>query len=117
MSVNLLTETLDVLKEHGKTIHDITWFGTDGFCAPLENFVEIMNVNYDNGYGGQQIACDLIICGENWWLERAEYDGAEWWEFKQMPQKPDKNNDIHTVKGGSWQSLLDINRDKEPWEC
>ena len=28
------------------------------------------------------------IVGDNWWLERDEYDGAEGWEFKVMPIKP-----------------------------
>ena len=81
MSVNLLTETLAELKRHNKTINDIVWFGTDGFCVPLEKFTEVMDVDYNDGFGGQEIACDLIICGEDWWLERGEYDGAEYIEI------------------------------------
>ena len=31
---------------------------------------------------------DLLIVGDDWWLERHEYDGAEWWEFKTLPCEP-----------------------------
>jgi hypothetical protein len=29
----------------------------------------------------------IIVVGKDWWLERHEYDGSEWWEFKTMPDK------------------------------
>ena len=29
-----------------------------------------------------------VAVGDNWWLERAEYDGSEWWEFKTIPKEP-----------------------------
>jgi hypothetical protein len=32
---------------------------------------------------------DLIIVGDNWWLERKEYDGSEWFEFKKKKKEPD----------------------------
>lgn len=42
-------------------------------------------INYDDGYGGQEIDSSLVIVGDDWWLERAEYDGAGWFEFKKQP--------------------------------
>jgi len=47
-----------------------------------ENFKEVANVEYDSGFGSPQVAEDLIIMGSDFWLERHEYDGSEWWEYK-----------------------------------
>jgi hypothetical protein len=27
-----------------------------------------------------------MVIGSDWWLERHEYDGSEWWEFKSLPK-------------------------------
>ena len=42
--------------------------------------------NYDNGFGGAEVHGDLKIVGNDWWMERGEYDGSEWWEFKTLPK-------------------------------
>lgn len=43
---------------------------------------------YDNGYGGTYIPMELVVVGNDFWLERSEYDGAEGWDFKTMPARP-----------------------------
>jgi hypothetical protein len=45
-------------------------------------------VNYDDGFGGNEIPLSLVVVGDDWWLERGEYDGSEWWEFKRLPPAP-----------------------------
>ncbi|MDU0406154.1 hypothetical protein ML8HA_01956 [Lactococcus lactis] len=35
--------------------------------------------NYDSGYGGQEIAYNLMIKGNGFIMTRGEYDGSEWW--------------------------------------
>lgn len=40
----------------------------------------------------------LKIVGDNWWLERHEYDGAEWFEFKTLPQKPKIKEKITKIR-------------------
>lgn len=102
---NLLRETVDVLEKYGKTVEDIEWIGSgDGYIA-LEVFVKLANVHYDAGYGTVEIAEDLLIVGEDWWLERGEYDGSEWWEFKTVPTKP--NNQLYPIRldRGIWTNL------------
>lgn len=85
--MNLLNETIRVLKEHGKEFSDIHYVCGDQF--EVLNFEELARqADYDDGYGGQEIAIDLKIVGDNWWLERHEYDGSEWWEYKEKPQRP-----------------------------
>ena len=85
---NLREETLRVLKEYEKTIEDIK-FITDGLdLIDIESFFIKIDRLYDNGYGCAEVVLNLKIFGDNWWLERDEYDGAEGWEFKVMPIKP-----------------------------
>lgn len=90
---NLYEETLDILKENGKTENDVMWFGRlfyddDQQEYPRDKFKEYLNYKYDGGYGGTEVDEYLYIVGDNWWLERHEYDGSEWWEYKTMPTRP-----------------------------
>lgn len=90
MIVNLLKETLDVLSRHNKTLEDIRWVGNDKKYFLLPFFIiDAEKCNYNNGYGWPVIDHSLKIVGDDWWLERAEYDGSEWWEFKTLPKRPD----------------------------
>ena len=103
---NLLDETIAVLEKNGKTISDIVAIQGNDFAISINNFIEIAScTNYDSGYGSQEIACDLKIIGNNWWLERREYDGAEWWEFCQFPSLKIDIKEIHTLSGDGWSSL------------
>lgn len=42
-------------------------------------------------------------------MERGEYDGSEWWDFKTLPQKKGKINNITRLSGGMWYRLMEIN--------
>lgn len=85
---NLKDETIDKLNSHGKTIHDIRWIGHYNGNVKIhpDYFFEIADREYDSGYGGQEVNAALVIVGDDWWLERGEYDGSEWWEYKTMPK-------------------------------
>jgi len=88
MKTNLYIETVKVLEKNGKAIKDIVWVGTREATIDKEQFLEeVKQTEYDNGYGGAEIALDLIIVGVDWWLSRGEYDGAEWWVFNTLPQR------------------------------
>lgn len=39
---------------------------------------------------GVEIDMGLIVVGKDFWLERHEYDGSEWWEFKSIPMEPEE---------------------------
>lgn len=94
---NLLKETLEILKLNKKKPSDVLWVGNEKFYTTWENFKEIADVKYDAGFGSQQVASDLSIVGSDFWLERFEYDGSEHWEFKSIPQKPDKQATIKAL--------------------
>lgn len=87
--MNLFAETLVKLKEHGKTFNDVLWCGSLEYSMTPEEFKRIAELTeYNEGYGGQEVANDLIVVGADFWLERHEYDGSEWWEYKTYPIKP-----------------------------
>jgi len=90
---NLLKETKQVLSRNGLAISDVEWFGTDDceFTCDLEDFLDI---NCDDGYGSVEVGADFVVVGSDFWLERNEYDGSEWWEFKRMPVKPSNKKTV-----------------------
>jgi len=87
--VNLLQETIKVLSYYDKTLEDIEYVQLDDEYCLSGDFVKLAEtINYDAGYGLAYINQNLLIIGNNWWLERREYDGSEWWEFQTFPRKP-----------------------------
>ena len=83
---NLLRETQKILAKNGLCLEDIVFISTSsGDFYPSNGGRIFLNVEYNNGFGGQEIDPALKIVGRNWWLERQEYDGYEGWEFKRLP--------------------------------
>lgn len=109
---NLLKETVDDLKSAGKQPTDIQWIGDGRYITDWNTFEKIADIEYDSGFGAQEIATTLKIVGVDWWMERHEYDGSEWWEFKTIPQKEEKTLPIIRVykNEGMWESLEDMNK-------
>ena len=87
--MNLLEETIDVLKKEWKKEDDVLWCGSEDFWFTWEEFKKVADTIYDKGYGAPKVATDLVVVGKDFWLERHEYDGAEWWELKTTPKKPE----------------------------
>ena len=88
MSTNLLGETKEFLGKYSKTLDDVLFIQGDDFGITKDNFEAVAKkTNYYAGYGAQQVVRDLVLVGEDWWIERYEYDGAEWWEFKSIPAR------------------------------
>ena len=85
MIVNFLKDTLNKMEENGVSPDDVLYvFNSFGYCS-WEEFEKLANFDYNNGYGLVAIDLNLIVRGSDWWLERAEYDGSEWWEYKTLP--------------------------------
>ena len=89
--MNLLNETRDILLSNNKTFDDVLFVGDRATHTKMtvKDFLEHANVEYKNGYGIEEINTDLILVGKDFWLERHEYDGSEWWEYKSMPNVND----------------------------
>ena len=86
--VSLLQQTLEMLQDYDLTEDDVIWVGSEDFSISWEDFKLFADVEYYSGYGSPEVATDLVIVGEGWWLERSEYDGSEWWSMKQAPKQP-----------------------------
>ena len=117
---NLLQETLELMESNGKKETDVIWVGNYTHKTTWENFKKFADVDYEEGYGSAKVAQDLLIVGDNWWLERGEYDGSEWWEFKQPPKEPNEiielkaltvnqADDLGYCVSCGWEDLLVIN--------
>lgn len=50
-------------------------------------FLQALNFRYDSGLGRQHLFGKVWL-QNNGWLERGEYDGSEWWDYKSFPEVP-----------------------------
>lgn len=94
VDANFLKETIKILNENGKSFDDVKWIGNSKVKIPISLFLKESDFEYDSGYGDQVIDDSLKIVGSNWWLERNEYDGSEWWTFRTFPKEPKKSGTI-----------------------
>ena len=124
--MNLKEETLKVLHNHGKGKEDIKYVCGEDFQISLEQFWELSDTEYDP-YGAPEIATDLMLIGEGFWMERGEYEGAELWDFRTMPDTTGlpireitalsvrQYNAIHKPEYGKicWETLSELNGEEE----
>ena len=120
--MNLKEETLEVLDIHGKRKEDIKYVRGDEFQINLEQFWTLADTEYDP-YGAPEIATDLMLIGEDFWMERSEYEGSELWDFHTMPDTTGlpirkitalsvrQYNAIHKPEYGKicWETLSELN--------
>lgn len=117
---HLLTETLDRMKQAGHEVEDVVFVGSvDGrYECSWEEFAKLADVEYDSGYGGANVAGDLVIRfrdGRKMW--RGEYDGSEWWEadplFEEDAAVRKPIFRIVRDEDHYWASLDEMNPDEE----
>ena len=58
-------------------------------------FFDSLDFSYNDGYGNQNLH-GTVWLKDGTWLERAEYDGSEWWEHKKAPQIPNRLYENYT---------------------
>ena len=115
MYINFLEETLEALRTYNKTFEDVVWIGNSEYEISKEKFYKLADFDYNSGYGTAEIANDLKIVGEDWWLERWEYDGSEGWQLKKFPIRSSNPKEIKILcrrqKHNYWRgySLKDFN--------
>ena len=116
--MNLWTETNEKLWDNGHHWNEVLWVGSHTMQIPLDHFQKIADSYYDAGYGAPEIPMDLMVVGPDWWLERHEYDGAEWWEFKQYPTEPSREVRPKQIKNNGYETLKESveREDKEKQE-
>lgn len=110
MIPNLLDETVEFLEKYGKTLDDVLYIQGDDFEITRKNFETVAkDTEYDSGYGAQHVPKDLVLVGEDWWIERFEYDGAEGWRFKETPTRINETKEVKRLAGGMWNTLGELN--------
>jgi len=107
--MNLLTETEEVLENHKLKPGDVNWVGSrDGkYSVSWAVFRKLANKEYNEGYGGAKVVMDLVVVGDGWWMERHEYDGSEWWEFKQAPVRKEDAAPFKSVFPTDYESTIE----------
>ena len=83
---NLLVETEETLKSSNKTWNDVHLIADEKGAYTIEDFKRWANHRYDSGYGIEEVNPCLRIIGDDWWLERSEYDGSEWWTYCEVEE-------------------------------
>lgn len=102
--MNLREETLNCLERHGKSSQDVVAVCGLEFSIPWDNFISLADTDYDNGFGGEEVACDLKIIGKDFVMVRRGYDGSEWWCYiGTIP--PEKTENVCCLTRGQSQCL------------
>lgn len=118
--MNLLDETKDAISQSGHSTDDVRFVGSrDGKLGiPWSQAEKVLDIDYDDGYGGQEIAADLVVVfTDGGFLRREEYDGSEWWEYEPPFRGPETQKPFRLVKlTYSADSLEDINYPMEATE-
>ena len=107
---NLLKETTDIMLQYEKNPSDIIFIGSEHseHSCTWEEFVFLADQEYNAGYGSTQVATDLIIIfNDSSRMDRAEYDGCEWWKFMKPFKMPIKKKHVSTLFGNLWKSLAE----------
>lgn len=112
--MNLFQETVAELENNGKTLDDVEFVIGNGHEITLDNFVEIAKTfEYDEYFGHEYVPHDLKIVGCDWWLERCEYDGSEWWAFRRKPDRPTATKRILAIDGDEYDQAKYVYGEKE----
>jgi len=109
--MNLLKETLHDITQSGHTPADIVFIGSErtGHSCTWDEFQVLANIEYDNGFGSQEVADDLIIVfSDGSKMRRREYDGSENWEYSTPFKMPKERHPIKRLHGGMWCSLAEL---------
>lgn len=115
--MNLLKETKETIAASGHTEADIVFIGSEesGHECTWDEFCLLADVEYDDGFGAQEVAEDLIIVfsdGQKLW--RDEYDGSEGWMYSTQFKRPEKalpitRLTVNKTNFVGWADLADLN--------
>lgn len=115
MKVNLLEETKEAIEKARQCPENILFIGSpeSGYECTWEEFLILANIEYENGYGNQEVATDLVIIFKNGdVMSRKEHDGKEWWDipFNFVEQKRIEKKPIKKLVGTLWPDLEGLNK-------
>lgn len=116
--MNLLTETIDYMKEIDKTQDDVLYVKMtkhtgfwnelnesypDEIIVDFNTFASVANHVYNSGYGSNEVnTSTTILFKDNTVMHRWEYDGAEGWEYITLPRTSPKKYNKRMVAEFLW---------------
>ena len=117
--MNLLQETIQDIAESGYEIKDIVFIGSlkSGYRCTWGEFEILADHEYDEGFGAQKVAQDLMILfNDGQYMSRWEYDGSEGWatpckKYRIPEEKKAIKSLFVTEKRVGWEDLEEINKD------
>lgn len=117
-NTNLLTETREAIAEEGHSPSDIAFIGSpsSGHACSWAEFEALADIEYQAGFGGAEVATDLVIVftdGE--YLSREESVGSEWWRINRTPTIPTQTQPVHRLVGRCWPTLADLQNDDDKY--
>ena len=86
--INLFKETIEVIRTHGRSEHDVIAVVVNSVYMPWSAFCRLGDFNYDNNHGSLKYSYvneSLKVISESWFLERTNHRGKEWWELREAP--------------------------------
>lgn len=95
MTINAYDELIEKLNEIGKSLDDIKVISIRfnkynrekhyefEYIKKIDNVNDLKEIQYYDGYGIQELY-GYVVFNDNTWLEREEYDGSEWWEYRSI---------------------------------
>ncbi|HPE08121.1 MAG TPA: hypothetical protein PLT28_00115 [Saprospiraceae bacterium] len=93
---------VDFINKNGYQISDVNWAGWGEFRIALDEFWAFVNSidYYDFTSGNQLTDVDIVVCGDNWWIEteNSVSDFSQWLCFYQLPQMPQEAKKIEFFK-------------------
>lgn len=111
--INLYEETLQKLRDHNKTFDNVIAIANSynnynatkeeikkySYVYDKEAFIKASKlINYDNGFGGDCVGMYLVIIGDDFYMDRTEYDGSIYWEYRTKPQIMTNNPKLVTME-------------------
>ena len=113
MNANLLTNVVKLLKENGKTLSDIKQVRGLSFAIDIDDFIRLAAdceyseyVPHDSWNGVVQLAADLTIIGDGWWICMTEYNRDEFGcetilDYFEMPELLTEFKQVHKLSRSS----------------
>jgi hypothetical protein len=100
--MNLLDETKGAISQSEHSTDDVRFVGfrDEKLGIPWSQAEKVLDIDYDDGYGSQEIAADLVVAfTDGGFLRREEYDGSEWWEYEPPFRGPETQKPFKTREG------------------
>lgn len=113
MTKNFKAETLRAIGD-SKAL----WVSDGKHVESFESFIQRCDFSYDAGYGIEVVSTKLVIMlDDGSWLTRQEYDGAEWWERRRAPQRPDEQGTVEVLARPERTEVSSLEEPECVWSC